>query len=217
MEAYESLITRKSIRYYKKQKIEKDLILKLIKAAMHAPSARNYQPWHFIILNDERIMEEVSRLHPYGDILERAPLAILVCGDTEKENTIGYLIEDCSAATENILIAAHSLGLGACWLGIYPREERMENVIKYFALPENIVPVSLLAVGYPGEEKRKQKDLRNREFILTGGKKINRWKQLSFLPVYLPKKSLRQIKPNKEKNYFSSIILRVKRIPFLEI
>ena len=155
MEAFESLITRRSIRYYKKTKIEKEIIFKLIKAAMHAPSARNYQPWHFIVIDDDKIIQEASRLHPYGDILSRAPLAILVCGDTEKENTIGYLIEDCSAATENLLIAAHSLKLGACWLGIYPREERIEKIHKYFALPENIIPISLVTIGFPAEEKKK--------------------------------------------------------------
>ena len=171
MDAYESLVTRRSIRYYKKQKVEEEKVEKILRAAMQAPSARNYQPWHFIILDEEKTLEAVGKLHPYGDILRRAPLGILICGDLEKENTIDYLVEDCSAATENILIGAHSLDLGACWLGIYPREKRVQKIKEYFNLPEQIIPISLVATGYPAEEKKLTSRFKESRIYYNGWKK----------------------------------------------
>ena len=153
METYEAILTRRSIREYTGQKVSDELIEKLIKAAMYAPSARNYQPWHFIVITDREILNKIPGVHPYADMLNNAPLAILICGDTHLEKSEGYIAIDCAAATQNLLLAAHSSGLGAVWLGVYPREERMKGLIELFELPDNIVPVSLVSIGYPAEEK----------------------------------------------------------------
>lgn len=171
MEAYESLITRRSIRYYKDKNIEPEKVQKLLEAAMHAPSARNYQPWSFIVLDDKKIINETAQLHPYGDILQRAPLGILICGDTNIEPSVEYLVEDCSASSQNLLIAAHSLGLGACWLGVYPRKERVEKIKNYFDLPENIIPISLISIGYPAEEKKRANRFRESRIHYNGWNK----------------------------------------------
>jgi len=96
-------------------------------------------------------LDELSEVHPYGKMLKDATLAILLYGDKTIDNMDSYLIQNCSAATQNILLAAHSNGLGAVWLGVHPREERMSGIIKYFNLPEHILPISLISIGYPAE------------------------------------------------------------------
>lgn len=125
----------------------------LLKAGMYAPSARNYQPWHFIILQDQQMLEKVTEFHPYASMLPKASAGIVVCGDKSIEPTGEYINQDCSAATQNILLAAHDHGLGSVWLGLYPRDARVEGMKKLLGLPENILPISLIAIGYPAEEK----------------------------------------------------------------
>jgi len=153
METLEAIITRRSIRKFKSKEIEEELIIKMLQAAMYAPSARNTQPWHFIVINDRKKLDEIPRLHPYADMCYEAPLAIMICGDLTLEKMEGYIAINCAAATQNLLLAAHDLGLGAVWLGVYPRKERMNALSKFFEIPENIIPVSLVAVGYPNESK----------------------------------------------------------------
>jgi nitroreductase len=152
METIEAILTRRSIRKYTNQPVADDLVRQLLTAAMYAPSARNEQPWHFVVIRDHKILDEVPSFHPHARMLHEASVAILVCGDKEKENYPGYWVVDCSAATENILLAAHGLGLGAVWVGIYPRTERMEGVRKLIGLPERILPLALVSVGYPAEK-----------------------------------------------------------------
>jgi nitroreductase len=156
MEAYESIITRRSIRQYKKDKISDLLCEKLLHAAMQAPSAHNSQAWHFVLIDDRRVLQEIPDFHPYAKMLYEAPLAIAVCGDRKKERSVEYLALNCAAATENILLAAHALDLGAVWLGIYPRKDRMAECNRLFQLPEYIIPISLVAIGYPEEKKRSE-------------------------------------------------------------
>ncbi|MEG8947932.1 nitroreductase family protein [Rosettibacter firmus] len=155
METLEAIFTRRSIRKFKNKEIPEELVIKLLQAAMYAPSARNTQPWHFIVINDRKKLNEIPKLHPYAEMCYEATLAIMICGDLDLEITEGYIALNCAAATQNLLLAAHDLGLGAVWLGVYPRKERMEKLSKFFGIPKNIIPVSLVAIGYPDEVKPK--------------------------------------------------------------
>jgi nitroreductase len=120
---------------------------------MYAPSARNEQPWHFIVIDRKELFDKIMKVHPYASMLSESGAAILVCGDEKLELSKGYWPVDCSAATQNILLAAHSLGLGAVWLGVYPRPERQNGIRDIFQLPGHIHPFSLVSLGYPAEEK----------------------------------------------------------------
>ncbi len=153
MEIMEGILTRRSIRKYTNKEVSDDQIQILLKVGMYAPSASNQQPWHFVVITDGEILDEIAEVHPYAKMLKQAQLAILVCGDTERELSKGYWVVDCSAATQNILLAAHDLGLGAVWLGVHPRVERKNEIRKIFDLPQNIQPMSLISVGYPNEKK----------------------------------------------------------------
>ncbi len=151
METLEAIFTRRSIRNFKNKEISEEQITKLLQAAMYAPSARNTQPWHFIVVTDRKKLDEIPKLHPYADMCYETTLAIMICGDLSIEKLEGYIALNCAAATQNLLLAAHALGLGAVWLGVYPRKERMEKLSKFFGLPNNILPISLVAIGYPDE------------------------------------------------------------------
>ena len=149
MDLYEGLISRRSIRKYTGEKIGEDKINLIIKAAMYAPSARNTRPWHFIVVDDRKQLKRIMEVHPYSSMLAQASHAIVVCGDINSENGPGYYKLDCSAATQNILLAAHSFGLGSVWLGVEPREERIKAVKLIFGLPENIQPLAIVSLGVP--------------------------------------------------------------------
>ena len=155
MKTIETILTRRSIRKYINKPVEKEKIDKMLKAAMYAPSARNYRPWQFIVVDERAKLDDLSALHPYAKMLKEASLAIVVCGDLSIEKEEGYLAVNCSAATQNILLAARDMELGSVWLGLYPRKPRMKDVQKYFSLPGHILPISLVAIGYPYEEKSK--------------------------------------------------------------
>ena len=153
MDVFEAIYTRRSIRDYSSGKIAQEDVNKILKAGMYAPSAHNYQPWHFVVIRDKILLQKIRKSHPYADMLKDAGLAIVVCGDHTLEKHTGYLVQDCSAATQNILLAAHGLGFGAVWLGLYPRENRMKSVSKLIGLPKEIISVSLVSIGIPGEQK----------------------------------------------------------------
>lgn len=153
MEAIEAILTRRSIRHYTEKSVPEEVIYKLLEAAMCAPSARNYQPWQFIVITHRQMLDRIPEVHPYAEMLRQAPLAILICGDKELEPNADYLNQDCSAATENLLIAANALGLGAVWLGVFPQRSRVEGLTRLFCLPENIIPISLVSLGFPAEIK----------------------------------------------------------------
>ena len=150
MEAYEALVTRRSIRAYTTRTVSDDLIKQLLEAAMSAPSAGNRQPWHFVVVIERRTLDALADLLPFGKMIKQAPLAMIVCGDLHIQPD-SFWVQDCSAATQNILLAAHAKGLGAVWLGVYPKEERVAEIRTQFKLPQHAVPLCVLSIGYPAE------------------------------------------------------------------
>lgn len=153
-ETLNSIYERKSVRKFTDKAIEKEKVDALLKAGMSAPSAKNKQPWGFIVIDDEKILHELGDKLPYAKMLHTSTLAIVVCGkinDEASDLENQYWIQDCSAATQNILLAAHSLGLGAVWTLVYPGKTRMKNVYDVLNLPENVVPLNVIPIGYPDE------------------------------------------------------------------
>lgn len=152
--AYQNILTRTSVRQWDKQRpVPSDTIDMLLRAAMSAPTAMNKQPWAFIVLTDRPIIDTVNTVLPWAG-LDKAPMAIITCADLSKAcegetPDRGFWIQDVSAATENLLLAAHALGLGAVWTGIYPEMDRVNGVREKLALPENIIPLAAVPVGYP--------------------------------------------------------------------
>lgn len=157
MDAIEAILSRRSIRKYRKKVVPKKLIDELLGAAMHAPSACNEQPWHFVIIQDRRILNEVPKYHPHSYMIREAPLAIVVCVDLNLVEEDGaWWVQDCSAAAENTLIAAQSKGLGAVWLGVYPKADRVKGMQGLLALPRNVIPFCIIPIGYPAEKKPRE-------------------------------------------------------------
>jgi len=169
METIENLKTRRSIRKYKGQKIADEMIKEIISCAMYAPSAFNNQPWHFLVIEQKEIFDDILKVATHAEMIREASHAILICGDKSLQENTGLLIQDISAATENLLLAAHSLGLGAVWIGIYPFDDILEGIKNLFNLPEYITPVSMAVIGYPAE-KPEQPERYNQDRI-----HLNKW------------------------------------------
>ena len=150
-EMIRAIFARRSIRKYMRKPVSEEDVKTMLEAAMAAPSASNRKPWHFIVVAERQILDNLAKAHPYGKMLLEAPLCIAVCGD--KNISSQYWVQDCSAAAENLLLAATALGLGAVWLGVHPREERVNPIRKVLNIPENIVPLNLISIGYPAEKK----------------------------------------------------------------
>jgi nitroreductase len=153
MDAIDAILSRRSIRRYTDQPVSDETIKELLEAAMSAPSAGNEQPWHFLVIREREILDEIPKYHQYSHMLKDAPVAIMVCGDKRLQKYEGYWVQDCSAATENILIAAQAKGLGGVWLGVYPIESRVTALRKLLGIPEQVTPFSLISLGYPAEQK----------------------------------------------------------------
>jgi nitroreductase len=149
----EAVLQRRSIRKYTDQKVPEDSLTALLKAAMAAPSAGNEQPWHFVVIKERLILDQVPTVHPHAQMIKQAPVAVLVCGDTDLAKHGEMWIQDCSAATENLLIAAQAEGLGAVWLGVYPREDRIRGLRELLGIPDHVFPFALIPIGFPGEQK----------------------------------------------------------------
>lgn len=150
----DTIMSRTSIRAYEERPVEDEKVQQLLRAAMAAPSAGNKQPWKFVVVTDKNTLSAISAQMNTMRMAEKAPLAIVVCGDltnTFPEDGRDYWIEDTSAATENLLLAAHSLGLGAVWCGIYPLRERVAFLQELLKLPKHIVPLNVIPIGYPAE------------------------------------------------------------------
>lgn len=144
---------RRSIRRYLQEPVDQKRIEALLRSAMQAPTARNLQPWEFVVTTKKEILNRVPEAHPYAQMVPSAAAAILVCGSRERQPDISYLLVDCAAAVENILLEAVNQELGAVWLGIYPKEDRVKGISELFNLPDHIVPVALVSIGVPGENK----------------------------------------------------------------
>jgi nitroreductase len=148
----DSIMKRRSIRKYTGEKISKEKVLKLLEAAMSAPSAGNEKPWEFIVVQEQSVLHKLADVSPYSKMLEHAAVAIIVLGDKSKTRFGDFWIQDCSAATQNILVEAVEQELGGVWLGVFPDPSRVEFIRKLFSLPEDITPFSLIPIGYPAEQ-----------------------------------------------------------------
>lgn len=153
--ALDNIFARKSVRTYLNKGVEKEKIDLMLRAGMAAPSGKDVRPWEFVVVTERASLDSMAAALPYAKMLTEARYAIVVCGDSARSS---YWYLDCSAATQNILLAAESLGLGAVWTAAYPYEDRMEVVRKYTALPENILPLCVIPFGYPATRQQpKQK------------------------------------------------------------
>lgn len=159
--AIDVIHNRKSVRHYTDQEVTKEQLEVLVKAGMAAPSARNLQPWAFVVVQDREKLDALADSLPYAKMLFDAQAAIVVCGDMEKAATdadSAYWVQDCAAASQNVLLAAEATGLGAVWTAAYPYKERISPVRNVLGLPDNIIPLNVIPIGYPtGEDKPKDK------------------------------------------------------------
>lgn len=158
----QNILSRKSVRSYTDTPVSKEQLDTLVRAAMAAPTGRDMRPWKFIVVNDQEAMKKLAEKLPYAKMLAEAPCAIAVCGDLsikdDKGNPSTNWMFDCSAATENLLLAAEAMGLGAVWTAVYPYDDRLQPVKEALALPDHIVPLNLIPIGYPkGDPQPKDK------------------------------------------------------------
>ena len=170
MDALETILTRRSIRSYLRKEVSLETVKELLRAAMYAPSAADEQPWHFIVVTDSSLLEQIPAIHPYAGMVGQAPVAVVVCGNPGSERHAGMWVQDCAAATQNMLLAAHAMGLGSVWVGVYPREERMAPLRKLLHIPDTIQPFAILPLGYPAEYLEPKEDHFLEERI-----RFNRW------------------------------------------
>lgn len=154
---YNNILSRTSIRAYSNKAIEKEKIEKLLRAGMSAPSAMDARPWHFIVINNKKVLQKLAESSATNKSAASAPLAIAVCGDMDlalEGDGQECWIQDCSAASENILLQANALGLGAVWTSTYPSEERQNKVREILNLPSEIKPLNIIVIGYPSSNQK---------------------------------------------------------------
>lgn len=150
----DNIATRASVRQFTDQPVEASVMEQILRAGMAAPSAVNKQPWAFVVITEPEQLAALNEVHPYAN-LKTATAAVIVCGDMDKVlegRAREYWVQDCSAVTENILLAAHALGLGAVWCGVYPSTERVAAVSEVLGLPGSIVPLNIVTMGYPAAD-----------------------------------------------------------------
>lgn len=145
------IFARRSIRRFHSNPVEEEKVRQILEAAMAAPSANNARPWHFIVIRERERLNRIAEVHPYAKMCYEAALVIAVCGDPAISPL--YWVQDCSAATQNILLAGTTLGLGTVWLGVHPREERKQPLKKLLQVPVDQEILSLVALGFPAEKK----------------------------------------------------------------
>jgi nitroreductase len=163
---FQFILGRRSIRAYAPGDVGEAAITQLLQAAMAAPSAAAKDPWRFVVIRKKETLNAIAAALPNGAMIASAPLGIAVCGelDAAHDRQLGYLLQDCSAAIENLLLCAHALGLGACWLGVHPREDRSRKLREILSLPASVVPIAAIAIGRPGESKEPRTRF-NREYV----------------------------------------------------
>jgi nitroreductase len=152
--AQDLILGRRTVRVYSPGEVSPEAVQRMLEAAMAAPSAMSRDPWRFVVVRNPETLQQLARILPGGQMLPSAKAAIVVAGDLEAafDGLVGYLIQDCSAAIQNLLLSAHGQGLGACWVGIYPREPLIVKVRELMKFPGSFVPVAAIALGQPGEE-----------------------------------------------------------------
>ena len=150
------LFSRRSVRIYRQEDVSEDLVRDLLEAAMAAPSAVAKDPWEFVVIRRREILGKIADGLPNGKMLADAPVGIVICGDLNRahDRQLSYLLQDCSAAIENLLLAVTALGLGACWLGVHPREDRVTHLRRLLDIPDAVIPVAAIAVGWPAESPK---------------------------------------------------------------
>jgi len=166
MEAIKAIKGRRSVRTFDtSREVSEETVRTLLDAAMSAPSAVNEQPWHFVVLRDKAIQAQLPTVNPYAAMATTAPVVIIVCGEPALEHPMakGMWVQDCSAATENLLVAAHALGLGAVWTAIAPIPERIDGIRKLIHAPEGIVPLAAIPIGYPAQQQAQERPSRFRQ------------------------------------------------------
>ena len=152
---YENILTRASVRTYLDKPVDSAKIERLLRAGMAAPSAADKRPWHFVVVTDRELLDGLAKANPNAGFAKKAPLAIVVCSDMNKTLQGGgkdFWIQDVSAVSENILLAAHAMGLGAVWTGTYPAPDRCKAVAEVLGLPKYLVPFNTIVIGYPASQ-----------------------------------------------------------------
>jgi nitroreductase len=149
MEALDAIMTRRSTRQFTSQDVSAEHLETLLRAAMAAPSAGNQQPWRFVVARDDETRQRLAVATPYSAPVGRAPVGIVVLADTRENKHPGYWVQDCSAAVQNILLAAHALGLGGVWIGVHPVPEREANVREIVEAPDGFAALCMIAIGHP--------------------------------------------------------------------
>ena len=160
------LFGRRSIRVYSPGEVSEGMVTKLLETAMAAPSAMTKDPWRFIVVRDRQTLSQLAAALPGGKMLVTAALAIVVCGDMDAvfDRQLSFLLQDCSAAIENLLLAAHALGLGACWVGVHPSEDSVRRLKETISLPAPIIPIAAISLGHPGEQPEPRTRF-NRDYV----------------------------------------------------
>lgn len=155
---FKHIIDRRTVRKYKNSPISETILQQILKAGMYAPYASKDMPFHFIVCKNKDILKDLWNIHPFGKPLETAPVAVVVCTDKKEEVINGLTVSDCAAATQNMLLAAQSFGIGSCWLGLYPWTEISSKVEKYFDMPEKTGAFAIVTFGYSDEESEERPD-----------------------------------------------------------
>ena len=151
MDVFEALFTRRSIRKYTDAPVSDADVETMLKAAMLAPSAMNERPWAFVVVRDAETRAALSEATPYVKMAAHAPVVIVVCGDLNEEKAKGHWEQDCSAAIENLLVAARGLDIGTVWCAVHPEPERVGNVRRILGIPEHVIPLGLICAGHPAQ------------------------------------------------------------------
>lgn len=150
-----NILTRTSIRKFEQRPVEQSKVMALLRAGMAAPTARDRRPWHFVVLNDTAVSHTyASKMRHHGEMIAQSPLVIYACGDTTQMmpgQARDFWIQDVSCASENILLAAHAMGLGAVWTSVYPEARKVKGVSEALRLPGNLIPLNCILIGYPAE------------------------------------------------------------------
>ncbi len=170
METLEAIKTRRSVRVWQDRPVPDHVVKDILEAALCTPSAGNKQPWQLVVINKKALLKQVPEINPQAEMARKAPLGLVVCGDMRFEDPDGFWVQDCAALTQVALLAAHASGLGGLWTGIHPIKERVVGFRRLLGLPQHIVPLSLVLLGYSDRKPEVRSQLRDAVVH------YNRWK-----------------------------------------